>query len=99
VALLKIPKAINTYCPRCKAHTEHSVTIYKHGKRRTLAEGQRRYLAKQEGYGSKRKPEQKRFAKVTKKTVLKLKCQKCGFILHRRGIRLKKAELVEVVKG
>ncbi len=91
---MKIPKRIRTYCPRCRTHTVHSVMIYKHGKRRTLSEGQRRYERKQEGYGSKRKPEQKRFAKVTKKVVLKLKCTKCGYILHRRGIRLKKAELV-----
>ncbi len=91
---MKIPKRIRTYCPRCRTHTVHSVMIYKHGKRRTLSEGQRRYERKQKGYGSKRKPEQKRFAKVTKKVVLKLKCMKCGYILHRRGIRLKKAELV-----
>jgi len=95
---LKIPKVIVTYCPRCRTHTEHSVTIYKHGKRRSLAEGERRYARKKKGYGSKRKPEQKRFAKVTKKVVLKLKCQKCGYTLHREGIRLKKAELVEVGK-
>ncbi len=93
---MKIPKMIRTYCPRCRTHTEHSVMIYKHGRRRTLAAGERRYRAKQKGYGSKRKPEQKRFAKVTKKVVLKLKCRKCGYTLHRRGIRLKKAELVEV---
>lgn len=95
---MRIPKKLNSYCPRCKTHTEHGVTIYKHGKRRSLAEGERRYARKQEGYGSKRKPEQKRFAKVTKKVVLKLKCSKCGYITHRRGIRIKKAELVEVVK-
>jgi len=51
-------------------------------------------MRKQEGYGSKRKPEQKRFAKVTKKVALKLRCTQCGYIQHRRGIRLKKAELV-----
>lgn len=95
---MKIPKKLRTYCPRCKTHTEQTVTLYKHGKRRSLAEGERRYRRKQEGYGSKRKPEQKRFAKTTKKVVLKLKCSKCGYIQHRRGIRLKKAELVEVVK-
>jgi large subunit ribosomal protein L44e len=95
---LKIPKVIRTYCPRCKTHTEHSVSIYKHGKRRSLAQGERRYRRKQKGYGSKRKPEQKRFAKVTKKVVLRLRCNKCGYTLHREGIRLKKAELVEVVK-
>lgn len=91
---MKLPKTINTYCPKCKVHTQHSASIYKHGKRRTLSQGQRRYLRKQEGYGSKRKPEQKRFAKVTKKVVLKLKCSKCGFIQHRKGIRIKKAEQV-----
>ncbi|OYT60379.1 MAG: 50S ribosomal protein L44e [Desulfurococcales archaeon ex4484_217_1] len=90
---MKIPKEIRTYCPRCNAHTIHTVTIYKHGRRRALAEGERRYRRKQEGYGSKRKPEQKRFAKVTKKIVLKLKCKKCGYISHREGIRLKKAEI------
>ncbi len=51
-------------------------------------------MRKQEGYGSKRKPEQKRFAKVTKKVVLKLKCTVCGYIQHRKGIRMKKYELV-----
>jgi len=90
---LKIPKEIRTYCPRCNTHTLHTVTIYKHGRRRALAEGERRYRRKQEGYGSKRKHEQKRFAKVTKKVVLKLKCKKCGYISHREGVRLKKAEI------
>jgi large subunit ribosomal protein L44e len=97
-ALARYPKVIVTYCPKCRTHTEHSVTIYKHGKRRSFAEGERRYARKKRGYGSKRKPEQKRFAKTTKKVVLKLKCSKCGYITHRRGIRLKKAELVEVTK-
>ncbi len=91
---MKVPKQIRTYCPRCKTHTVHTVTIYKHGRRRSLAEGERRYRRKQEGYGSKRKPEQKRFAKVTKKQVLKLKCTVCGYISHREGIRIKKVELV-----
>jgi large subunit ribosomal protein L44e len=77
-------------------HQEFTATLYKAGKRRALAEGERRYRAKQKGYGSKRKPEQKRYAKVTKKQVVKLKCVKCGYILHRKGIRLKKLEIVEV---
>nr|MCG2909474.1 50S ribosomal protein L44e [Stygiolobus sp.] len=67
---MKVPKVITTYCPKCKTHTEHSVSLYKGGKRRTLAEGQRRYDRKNIGYGSKRKPEQKRFAKTTKKQTL-----------------------------
>jgi large subunit ribosomal protein L44e len=95
---MKVPKIITTYCPKCKTHTEHSVSIYKGGKRRTLAEGQRRYERKNLGYGSKRKPEQKRFAKVTKKQVIVLKCNKCSYTYHKKGIRLKKLEIVEVAK-
>ncbi|MEM1927272.1 MAG: 50S ribosomal protein L44e [Acidilobaceae archaeon] len=92
---MKFPKKIKTYCPRCRTHTEHSVSVYKHGKRRTMSEGQRRYLRKLEGYGGKRKPEQKDFAKVTKKIVLRIACGQCGYKRHILNIRLKKVELVE----
>ncbi len=68
--------------------------LYKPGKRRTLAAGQRRYLAKQKGYGSKRKPEQKITVKLTKKQVLKLKCKDCGYTIHKEGIRLRKLEII-----
>ncbi|MEM4699352.1 MAG: 50S ribosomal protein L44e [Candidatus Nezhaarchaeales archaeon] len=98
VLVVKVPKAITTYCPKCRTHTEHSVSLYKGGKRRALAQGERRYAAKKRGYGSKRKPEQKRFAKVTKKQALKLTCKQCGYTYQRKGIRAKKLEIVEVVK-
>ncbi|MFN4046211.1 MAG: 50S ribosomal protein L44e, partial [Acidilobaceae archaeon] len=35
---MKFPKKIRTYCPRCNAHTEHSVSTYKAGQRRAMAE-------------------------------------------------------------
>ncbi len=95
---MKFPKKIRTYCPRCNTHTEHNVSIYKHGKRRAMALGERRYRRKQEGYGSKRRPEQKRFAKVTKKQVVKISCTQCGYTRHMLGIRLKRLELVEVMR-
>jgi large subunit ribosomal protein L44e len=95
---MKVPKTITTYCPKCKTHTLHSVSLYKGGKRRTLAEGQRRYDRKNLGYGGQRKPEQKRFAKVTKKAVLMLKCTKCGYVIMKPGMRIKKMEIVEVAK-
>ncbi|RLE95362.1 MAG: 50S ribosomal protein L44e [Thermoprotei archaeon] len=91
---MKVPRVIRTYCPRCRKHTEHTVSLYKHGKRRSLAQGERRYAAKKKGYGSKRKPEQKRFAKVTKKQTLKLTCRVCGYTYHKKGIRLKRIEIV-----
>jgi len=95
---LKFPKRIRTYCPRCRTHTIHSVSQYKHGKRRSMSEGERRYARKREGYGSKRRPEQKRFAKVTKKVVLKISCTECGYKRHFLGIRLKRIELVEPIR-
>ncbi len=91
---MKVPREIRTYCPRCRKYTIHTVTLYKPGKRRSLAAGQRRYLAKLKGYGSQRKPEQKKTAKVTKKQVLKLKCKECGYTLHKKGIRTKKLEII-----
>ncbi|MCS7097454.1 MAG: 50S ribosomal protein L44e [Candidatus Methanomethyliaceae archaeon] len=91
---MKVPKEIRTYCPRCKTHTTHTVTLYKKGRDRALAEGARRYERKKKGYGSSRKPVQKRFAKTTKKLSLKLKCKKCGYQKQRRGIRIKKLEIV-----
>jgi len=93
---MRVPKKIKTYCPRCNTHTEHTVTIYKHGKRRALAEGERRYRRKQKGYGSKRKPEQKELAKVNKRVTLRIACSKCGYKRHILNQRLKKVELVEV---
>ncbi|EZQ06940.1 MULTISPECIES: 50S ribosomal protein L44e [Acidianus] len=95
---MKVPKTMRVYCPKCKTYTDHSVSQYKSGKRRTIAEGQRRYDRKNIGYGGKRKPEQHKFAKVTKKVVLDLKCTKCGYVIMKPGIRLKKVEITEVIK-
>ncbi len=91
---LKIPKTINTFCRKCRTHTVHQVSIYKAGKRRALAWGERRHALENKGYGGSKKPIQRRLAKVTKKISLKLKCTQCGKIIARKGIRLKKAEIV-----
>lgn len=89
-----MPKEINTYCPRCRMHTIHTISLYKKGKERALAEGARRYSRKKQGYGSSRKPVQKRFAKVTKKQAIKATCKECGHQHQRVGIRLKKLEVI-----
>jgi len=93
---MKYPKVVRTYCPRCDAYTDHSVSNYSPGKRRTLSEGQRRYLRKLKGYGSSRKPKQKSFSKTTKKITLRLQCRQCGYVLMKSLGRLKKVEFVEV---
>ena len=58
-----------------------------------MAQGERRMARKHKGYGSFPKAIQKRFAKTTKKTVLKMKCNDCGHTLLSKGLRLKKVEV------
>ena len=90
---MKIPKLLNTYCPKCKGHTEHAVAIYKKGRDRKLAAGARRHEREKHGYGGQKFPELKRTAKTTKKVVLKLSCKKCGYTLQRKGVRIRKPEM------
>jgi large subunit ribosomal protein L44e len=91
VIAVKAPKEITTYCPKCKSHQSHTVSIYKAGKRRALAKGERQHeLREKRGYGGQKYPRQRKFAKSTKKQTLKLKCKTCGYTRHKRGLRLKK---------
>jgi len=90
---MKLPKVRNTYCPKCKRSTAHTLSLYKKGKERTLSAGARRHEREKHGYGGQKYPEQVRFAKTTKKQTLKLKCKECGYTLQKFGVRLRKAEL------
>jgi large subunit ribosomal protein L44e len=87
---MKIPKTIKVNCPRCKTHTEHVATLYKPGKRRALAKGERHHKREKRGYGGQKFPLQKKFAKTTKKQTIKLKCAGCGYTIQKRGLRLRK---------
>jgi len=87
---MNAPKEIRTYCPRCNKHTVHTVSLYKDGRRRALARGERAHERERKGYGGQKYPMLRRKAKTTKKQTLKLKCKDCGHTLHREGIRLKK---------
>ena len=91
---LNVPKEIKTYCPKCKQHQAHAVTLYKVGKPRALAKGARQHARKKRGYGGQKYPLQREFAKTTKKQTLKLKCRVCGFMRHKDGIRLRKLAIV-----
>ena len=48
---MKIPKVVRTYCPKCRIHTEHSVSIYKKGKERSMSWGARKHEEDKKGYG------------------------------------------------
>jgi large subunit ribosomal protein L44e len=90
VVEVNVPKEIRKYCPRCKKHEIHTVTLYKAGKRRALAKGERHHEREKKGYGGQKYSLQREFAKTTKKQTLKLKCKVCGYTRHRDGIRLRK---------
>jgi large subunit ribosomal protein L44e len=51
-------------------------------------------VRRKKGYGGQKFPLQHNQAKVSKKHSLMLKCGECNYILQRKGIRLKKAEVV-----
>lgn len=95
VLKVNVPKEIRTYCPRCKQHQIHVVSIYKAGKRRALAKGERHHTREKKGYGGQKYPLQREFSKTTKKQTLKLKCKVCGYIRHKEGIRLRKLVIAQ----
>ncbi len=90
---MKAPKEISTYCPKCKKHTNHSVSLYKKGRERALSHGARRHERRKKGYGGQHWPELSRTAKTTKKQLLRLTCKDCDTGVSRLGIRLRKLEL------
>lgn len=91
---VNVPKEVKTYCPKCKDHEAHAVSLYKAGKRRAMAVGERAHEREKHGYGGQKYPLQHEFAKTTKKQTLRLKCKKCGYMRHKDGIRLRKLALV-----
>ena len=91
---MKVPKTLTTFCPRCKTHREFNVSLYKAGKRRASKEDERRQAERKKGYGGQKFPLQHNQAKTTKKQSLKLVCRQCSYSLQRKGIRLKKVEVV-----
>ncbi len=84
-----IPRKIRTYCPHCRKHTQHNVSLQKKRSARPLSWGQRQFARVKSGYGSQPRSEQKKFSKTAKKVVLMLKCNECKKSHSRRGFRSK----------
>lgn len=91
---MNYPKAIRRYCPKCMTHTTQKVSIYKAGKRRASAIGERRHAEDKKGYGGQKFPKLAKPAKVTKKVTRILTCPQCRKKFNTPGIRVKKFELV-----
>jgi large subunit ribosomal protein L44e len=103
---MKIPKAINRYCPFCRKHTQHKVSIAKKktpGASHPLSHGskKRREFGKGMGnLGTKgSKPAMSKWKqsgkKLTKKTDFRYQCTVCNKQhSQRKGKRAKKVELI-----
>jgi len=93
---MKYPKETNRYCPYCRKHTKHTVSIYKAGKERMLNQGRRRLERKKKGYGSFPKEIFHKKAKINKKTLLLFECSECGKSHYGKSYRVKRFELQQV---
>jgi large subunit ribosomal protein L44e len=91
---MKIKKELRKYCPKCNNYTAHTVGLYKKGKERSMAAGKRRYERKKKGYGSQPKPIQKKFSKVTKKSMYRLRCKVCNYTVQTKGFRAKRVDII-----
>ncbi len=85
---MKLPKKIKRYCPYCKKHTEHKISLVstggkrsalKHGSiERAKKRGRGRGLGNKGKWGSKPAVTKwKRKTKSTKKTNILYTCQEC----------------------
>mmetsp|Transcript_19671 Transcript_19671/g.27763 ORF Transcript_19671/g.27763 Transcript_19671/m.27763 type:complete len:107 (-) Transcript_19671:47-367(-) len=95
------PKEQKAFCPhqQCRNHQKFKITQYKTGKASLFAQGKRRYDRKQSGFGGQTKPVFHKKAKVTKKIVLRMKCQKCDWVGMKVLGRCKHFELGGDKKG
>lgn len=105
---MKLPKKTKRFCPKCKKHTESTISQAKQmgrNKARPMSRGAIKTRVKARGlgigagnlgrYGSK--PAIAKFkrtgAKISKKVDLRYKCAVCGKMhVQRQGFRAKKVE-------
>ena len=89
---VNIPKEINRFCPKCKKPTIQKISIYKAGKRRGTAAGERRHALRKKGYGGQKFPKLAKPAKTTKKVTQIFTCPECKKKPMKDGIRIRKFE-------
>jgi len=87
---MKLPKKTKRYCPKCKKHTDHTVSTAKQKSRsathplsrgslsRQKARGLRRGFGNKGRFSKKAPKSWKRKTKVTRRIVLLYKCKDCG---------------------
>jgi large subunit ribosomal protein L44e len=103
---MKIRKTIKRYCPFCKKHTEHKVSLAKKkgrnaahpmsrgSKNRAKKRGLRRGAGNLGRYSKPPKPKMTG-KKLSKKTDFRFTCKECNKTqTQKKGFRAKKVELV-----
>ena len=90
---MNIPKEIMKFCSKCNKNTKQKISIYKAGKRRGSAIGERRHDEDKKGYGGQKFPKLAKPAKTTKKITPVLTCMVCKKKTSKFGIRIRKFEL------
>jgi len=96
IFFVNMPKQVRKFCPKCNTHTLQKVSIYKAGKRRGSAAGERRHAKRKKGYGGQKFPKLAKPAKTTKKVTPILTCSVCKKKSNKSGIRIRKYELIAV---
>ena len=95
---MKFPKAVNTYCPKCRKHTLHTVKVVKQHTRGSAHPNSKANRAKERwkrGYGGHGKYSKPAVGKKpTQKLDLRLECKECKKKHTKKGFRVKKFELV-----
>ncbi|MCX8154231.1 MAG: 50S ribosomal protein L44e [Candidatus Micrarchaeota archaeon] len=92
---MKVPNVISTYCPYCRKHTEHKVSTYSPGKRRSLAFGNVKFENKLRGHGGKRAGK-KSVKKQGKRQVVVLTCTECNKKQMRVYVKSRTKKKIEV---
>ena len=100
---MKLPKTKNRYCPYCKKHTEHKVTLSKKKKPRSMTYGSKlraKRRGKARGNGNRgrySKPAISKFKmtgkKTSKKVDLRFECKVCKKQhIQKQGYRSRRIE-------
>ena len=94
---MKFPKTINTLCPHCRKHTEHTVKVVRQKTRGSAHPNSKANRSKdrwKRGYGGHGKYSKPAVGKKpTPKLDLRLLCKTCKKMHTKRGFRVKKFEL------
>lgn len=97
---MKMPRKRSMYCPTCRKHTDHTISIARKRKRGELRKGHRRFRRKVKPGGKTRggrgfpKSSQKR-EKPTRRPDLRYTCTKCKKSQTKPCIRTKSLELTD----